>query len=85
MTIPRKKTHYALDETYVFVPKLFLKALALVVGGGGAQVPDPNPALRAGIMINVLTINLREFVFNSRHPDPPARVLGRVRAAAADT
>ncbi len=31
MTIPRKKTHYALDETYVFEPKLFLKGSALVV------------------------------------------------------
>ncbi len=49
MTIPREKTHYALDETYVFEPKLFLKGSALVVGGGAAQVPDPNPALRAGI------------------------------------
>ena len=40
MTIPRKKTHYALDETYVFEPKLFLKGSALVGGGwwvvGGA-------------------------------------------------
>ena len=37
MAIPRKKTHYALDEMYVFEPKLFLKGSALVVLCSGAR------------------------------------------------